>query len=123
MLFSLVDELMFYAHMAEHEGGSSDFQVLEALDRVISSYAKADMICHWTNGRDPPTGMYFEEANDNTFLALAIQSRLRIYAKTKLDRKSSLMRAKRGRPYLDYALRPNLCDTNKVAAPRRAHRL
>ncbi|KAK4697415.1 hypothetical protein P7C71_g658, partial [Lecanoromycetidae sp. Uapishka_2] len=114
MLFSLVDEFMFYAHMAEHEGGVSEIRVLDELDRVISKFARVDMICHWTNGRDPPTGMYFEENGNNTFLALAIQSRLRLYAKTKLEQRHNPLRAKRGRPYLDYALRPNLVTPTKL---------
>lgn len=114
MVFSLVDEFMFYAHMAEHEGGLSEARVLDELDRVIARYAKTDMICHWTNGRDPPTGLYFEEDGNNTFLALAIQSRLRIYAKSKFEHKHNLLKAKRGRPYLDYALRPNLVTPTKL---------
>ncbi len=114
MVFSLVDEFMFYAHMAEHEGGFSDFEVLDEFNRVLSRYAKADMDCHWTNGRDPPTGMYFEEAEKCTFLALAIQSRLRIYTKTKLDCRTNALWAKRGRPYLDYALRPNLVTPTNI---------
>ena len=114
ILFALVDELMFYAHEIEIEHKVSQAQLLEEFDRVISAYANADMVYHWTNARDPPTGLYFEEANRNCFLALAIQSRLTLYVTEKLDGNRNLLHAKEGRPFLDYALRPNIVTPTKL---------
>ena len=108
VLFSLVDALMFHAHEVEIEQKAPQTRVLEQLDGVISDYADHDTVYHWTNARDPPTGMYFDEHNHNSFLALTVQSRLSLYVKEKLENKPHLLRAKSGRPLLDYALRPNI---------------
>lgn len=107
-LFNLVDEFMYYAHEAEVEQNYTDIELLDSFDEVISGYAQADMVYHWSNARDPPRGTYFDEHNQNTFLGLAVQSRLNLYVKKKLDANPNLLRAKRGRPYLDYAFRPNI---------------
>ena len=107
-LFNLVDEFMYYAHELEVEQMYTDIDLLDKLDQVVSSFASADMVYHWSNARDPPRGTYFDEHNHNTFLGLAVQSRLNLYVKRKLEANPNIMQAKRGRPYLDYALRPNI---------------
>ncbi|KAL8842262.1 MAG: hypothetical protein Q9170_000588 [Blastenia crenularia] len=107
-LFNLVDEFMYYAHEVEVEQVYTDTELLDSLDEVISSFAQADMVYHWSNARDPPRGTYFDEHNQNTFLGLAVQSRLNLYVKKKLEANPNLLRAKKGRPYLDYAFRPNI---------------
>lgn len=114
VVFSLVDTLMFYAHEVEIEQKAPQTELLEQLDRVISDYADNDMVYHWTNARDPPRGLYFDEYNYNSFLALAVQSRLGLYVKEKLDSKPKLLRAKSGRPFLDYALRPNIVTPTRL---------
>lgn len=114
ILFSLVDALMFYAREFETEQGEPQTKVLEQLDQVISGYADHDMVYHWTNARDRPTGLYFDEYNYNTFLALTIQSRLILYVKDKLDKKPKTLGAKRGRPFLDYALRPTIVTPTRL---------
>ena len=108
ILFSLVDSLMFYAHEVEVEMKTSETHLLDQLDAVITRYADVDMAYHWTNARDTPKASCFDEANSNSFLALAVQSRLVLYVKEKLDKSPNLLRNKVGRPLLDYALRPNL---------------
>lgn len=108
VLFSLVDTLMFYVHEVEVEQKAPQTRLLEQLNRVISDYADNDMVYHWTNARDPPRGLNFDEQNYNSFLALTVQSRLTLYVREKLDSKPSLLYAKSGRPLLDYALRPNI---------------
>ncbi|KAL9627313.1 MAG: hypothetical protein Q9164_007641, partial [Protoblastenia rupestris] len=113
-LFALVDELMFYAHEVEYERGKPPTQVLDELDRVISKYAEQDMSYHWTNARDLPSGPYFEEGNYSSFLSLAIQARLRRYVSEKLDKQPSFLKQKKGRPLLDYALRPNIVTPTKL---------
>jgi len=81
--------------------------LLDELDRVYSAYAQ-DERNHWTNARDAPTSTNepFNEYGQNTFLGLAIQAKLQIYVSDKLNTNSKLLRDKKGRPLLDYALRP-----------------
>ena len=114
VLFSIVDEVMFYAREVEVELRTPELELLEDLDRVITDYANADMVYHWTNARDPPTGAYFNEDNHSNFLALAIQNRLVLYVKQKLDKTPRLLHSKPGRPLLDYALRPNLTTPTQL---------
>ena len=114
VLFSLVDALMFYVHEVEIELEEPQIRLLEQLDRVISDYADNDMAYHWTNARDPPTGSCFEEHTYNSFLALTVQSRLILYVSQKLDSKPRLLSAKKGRPLLDYALRPNIVTPTRL---------
>lgn len=114
ILFSLVDALMFYVHEVEIEQKAPQTRLLEQLDRVITDYADHDMVYHWTNARDSPTGLYFNEHNYNSFLALTVQSRLVLYVKQKLDSRPDLLRAKNGRPLLDYALRPKLVTPTRL---------
>jgi len=114
VLFTLIDALMFYVHKVEVEQKRPQVKLLEQLDRVISDYADHDMAYHWTNARDPPTGLYFDEFNKNSFLALTVQSRLVLYVKEKLDKNPNLLHAKSGRPLLDYALRPNIVTPTRL---------
>ena len=114
VLFSLIDALMFYVHEVEIEQKAPQTRLLEQLDRLISDYARNDMIYHWTNARDTPRSPYFDEYNHNNFLALAIQCRLVLYVQEKLDNKPNLLHSKRGRPLLDYALRPNLVTPTRL---------
>ena len=112
--FPLVDALLFYVHEVEFEQKVQQTRLLEQLDQVISNYADRDMVSHWTNPRDPPKGLYFDECNYSSFLALTIQSRLVLYVREKLDNEPNLLRAKRGRPLLDYALRPKIVTPTKL---------
>ena len=114
VLFSLIDALMFYVHEVEIEQKAPQTRLLEQLDRVISDYADIDMVYHWTNARDRPTGLYFDEHNYNNFLALTVQSRLILYVNQKLENKPNLLSAKKGRPLLDYALRPNIVTPTRL---------
>ena len=114
VLFSLIDALMFYAHEVEIEQKAPQTVLLEQLDRIISDYAEDSMVYHWTNARDPPKGSNFDEYNYNSFLALTIQNRLSLYVKQKLDKNLNLLRAKKGRPLLDYTLRPNIVTPTKL---------
>ena len=115
VLFSLVDALMFYVHEVEIQQKVPQTVLLDQLDQTISTYADENkMVYHWTNARDPPTGSHFDECNYNSFLALTIQSRLSLYVKEKLHKTPSLLRAKKGRPLLDYALRPNIVTPTRL---------
>ena len=114
VLFTLVDVLMFYAHEVETEQKIPETRLLDQLDRIISDYANEDMAYHWTNARDPPKALYYEEANHSNFLALAVQNRLVLYVKEKLDKNPNLLHKKRGRPLLDYSLRPIVATPTKL---------
>jgi hypothetical protein len=85
----------------------SNVAILDEVDRVNSQHARG-IRNHWTHARDPPTGRFLDVYNEGdscSFLALSIQARLVKYARAKLIECPSNMR-KRGRPLLDYALRP-----------------
>ncbi|KAL9047306.1 MAG: hypothetical protein Q9214_000080 [Letrouitia sp. 1 TL-2023] len=122
-LFSPVDEFLFYAHEVEVEQKYTDTELLDQLDQVISSFAsKADvdyqMNDHWTNARKYSRGTHLHtktlQMDQNTFLGLAIQFGLNLYVKKKLEDNHNLLRTKRGRPYLDYAFRPNIKIPNSL---------
>lgn len=82
------------------------FEVLDELDRA-NSERSGHLGFHWTNTKDAPKGD-FREYRQKTFLAAAIQARLPLYVEEKLRQNPSLLRQKRGRPLLDYALRPDM---------------
>lgn len=126
-LFSLVDEFMHYAHDIEIEYSKDPnetrkrcvdigIELLDKLDLVCTVHAKDSKVhqTHWTNARDIPRGRY-QEYKQKTFLASAIQARLTLYVKYKLDKCPELLREKRGRPYLDYALRPKMVTPIELA--------
>ncbi|GKZ40081.1 hypothetical protein AbraIFM66950_002273 [Aspergillus brasiliensis] len=107
-IIQLVDEILYYSHEAEKRGGPAQVELLDELDRVVSLFAKKEQN-HWTHARDPPASgslQKYTEGGNYNFLALAIQSRLVRYVRAKLDADPSLIGKKRGRPLLDYALRP-----------------
>lgn len=107
-LFTLVDEFLYYAYELEQFGQAiSQFPLLDEIDRVMSIYAKEER-AHWTNGRDSPTNTKYVqwiERGQCSYLGLAAQVRLRLYVEHALDRDPSRIK-KKGRPLLDYALRP-----------------
>lgn len=105
-LLGLVDELLYYVRELERKTGRPSTTLLDELDRVNTIHAH-DARVHWTNFRDHPEDTeFFKEYGQCSFLALAIQARLRLYALEKLDADQGRLFEKRGRPLLDYALRP-----------------
>jgi hypothetical protein len=107
-LFTLVDEILYYAYELEQLGHApSQFALLYEIDRVMTIHAKEERT-HWTNGRDPPTNTTYVqwiERGHCSYLGLVTQARLRYYVEYALDRDPNQL-AKKGRPLLDYALRP-----------------
>lgn len=107
-LFSLVDEVLYYACELELlDQAGSQFPILDEIDHVMSSYSAAEHN-HWTNGRDSPTNTRYVqwiERGQCSYIALAVQARLRRYVEHVLDLNPSWLK-KNGRPLLDYALRP-----------------
>ncbi|CAG8953406.1 hypothetical protein HYFRA_00010154 [Hymenoscyphus fraxineus] len=111
-MFSLSDQLMYHAHIIEqHFDKATDddlrrevAMILGELDRVNSEISSSTQV-HWSNARKVPRGL-FTEYNQKTFLAATIQAKLTLYVQEVL--KPSDIRDKKGRPLLDYALRPNM---------------
>lgn len=102
---------MYHAHIIEQhcdestEGAPKELSmILGELDRVNSELSRYTKV-HWSNFRDIPKGAFIEYSQ-KTFLASAIQAKLTLYVQDIL--KPSDVRDKRGRPLLDYALRPNM---------------
>ncbi|KAJ8126063.1 hypothetical protein O1611_g7575 [Lasiodiplodia mahajangana] len=113
-VIGLTDELLYYAHEAEKRRDLEETSLvllLDELDRVNSYHAHGatDKVTnHWTHARDSPASRgldkYYEGGNCN-FLALTVQARLVKYVRAKIQADQSNMQ-KKGRPLLDYALRP-----------------
>ncbi|GKZ28320.1 hypothetical protein AbraIFM66950_003577 [Aspergillus brasiliensis] len=110
-VMGLVDECLYYAHEAEqrHSSQQADsLKILDEVDRVNTIYTQG-MTNHWTQARDSPATRGYDEYREGgncNFLALAIQARLVEYVSEKLDSQPDVLTKKRGRPLLDYALRP-----------------
>lgn len=116
-LFSFVDEFMYHAREIETQYTHKtiidksrlleEFRLLDELDHVTAQFVGIHGFQgpHWSNLRDIPKGE-FNEHQQKTFLASAIQAGLLLYTEEHLD--SENIRGKRGRPLLDYALRPNI---------------
>jgi hypothetical protein len=109
-VISLTDEILYYVHEAEkqkEDHTASIVAIVDEVNRVNSQYAQKERN-HWTHARDPAMGKgvdVYNEGDSCNILALTVQARLVKYVRAKLqDNPSSIQ--KRGRPLLDYALRP-----------------
>ncbi|KAI0432418.1 hypothetical protein F5Y09DRAFT_353517 [Xylaria sp. FL1042] len=126
-LFDLVDSLMYYVRQIEIDFISSErsiselkdnrrinivHKLLDEVDRVNTASMPSRNI-HWTNIRDPPRGMY-QEYMKKTFLASTIEARLLLYVTAQLDAHPEYIRKKKGRPLLDYALRPTIVNPTRL---------
>ncbi|KAI1428998.1 hypothetical protein F5Y12DRAFT_587095 [Xylaria sp. FL1777] len=126
-LFGLVDSLMYYVRMIEMDfiGGEKPIPELKENQRVHIAHELLDevdrvntdlipnRVIHWTNMRDPPRGMY-QEYTQKTFLASCIEARLLLYVAVQLDANPWYISQKKGRPLLDYALRPTIINPTKL---------
>ena len=133
-LFALVDELLYYAYELEQQQQPQpsplplhfQFTLLDEVDRVMRIHS-ADAPEHWTNRRvSTTTNPQYTQALEKghcSYLGLAIQARLRLYvshvldsphANTKTTTKRKKTKKKKGRPLLDYALRPTCLAPNSL---------
>ncbi|KAH8749153.1 hypothetical protein BGZ57DRAFT_935097 [Hyaloscypha finlandica] len=110
-VIGLTDELLYYAREVEKRSKLQEEAplvcLLDQLDKVNSYHAR-NISNHWTHARDSPTPRGLEEYYEGgqcNFLALAVQARLVKYVRAKVQANPCNMQ-KRGRPLLDYALRP-----------------
>jgi hypothetical protein len=108
---ALTDELLYYAREVEKRSKLEEetplVSILDELD-VVNSYHARNISNHWTQARDSPAprGLdNYHEGGQCNFLALAVQARLVKYVRAKVQGNPRNMQ-KRGRPLLDYALRP-----------------
>ncbi|KAF2106820.1 hypothetical protein BDV96DRAFT_590510 [Lophiotrema nucula] len=107
-LIGMVDEIMYYARYLELQGEYCGVALLDEVDDAMNAHAAAWQVeSHWTNVRRPAKPRkVFQDPGQSTYIALTIQSRLLQYVTDKLDANPGILKAKRGRPLLDYALRP-----------------
>lgn len=118
--FILIDSLTHYCRKIEHQHKGQPnyreetplsprmlemFEILDELDLVGSKYMSLGGH-HWTNRRDEAKGLY-QEYQQNSFMGAMIQARISLYIKYRLAADPTRMK-KRGRPLLDYALRPTI---------------
>jgi hypothetical protein len=110
-VIGLTDELLYYAREVEKRSKLQEEAplvcLLDQLDKVNSYHAR-NISNHWTHARDSPAPRGLEEYYEGgqcNFLALAVQARLVKYVRAKVQANPCNMQ-KRGRPLLDYALRP-----------------
>ena len=119
--FRLVNGFMYYASKLEREQGLSDVALINTLDHAASTYwerrndvselsldssSPESRVMHWTNLELDLRRRDASERGEKTFLAKTVECGLRLYVTKVLDAQPQLLRQKRGRPLLDYALRP-----------------
>lgn len=109
-IMNLVDELLYYAYEAERSNQLEDSElndILDQVDSVVGTFTQG-LRNHWTHARDSPRARDLDEYREGgncNYLALTIQARLVKFVRAKLAADPRRMH-KRGRPLLDYALRP-----------------
>ncbi|KAI3325623.1 hypothetical protein HD806DRAFT_490791 [Xylariaceae sp. AK1471] len=127
MIFGFTDSLMHYVRRIERDitGNARSILNLDEKRRVDIAHALLDELdqvnssrmstqdSHWTNIRDPAKGQY-QEYKQKTFLASTIEARLLLYVTTQLDADPGLIQRKKGRPLLDYALRPAIVTPSEL---------
>ncbi|GAB7359743.1 hypothetical protein MBLNU230_g6916t1 [Neophaeotheca triangularis] len=98
---------------SRHETCDRCHDLVDELDKVMccrmnamreSSVRARDLQPHWTNQLRP----FSDEFGENTFLAFAIVSKVDRYVAKRLLQRGESVPHKRGRPLLDYALRPEI---------------
>jgi hypothetical protein len=123
-VIGLTDELLYYAYETERTVQNPDTPLVDVLDEVdrVNSHHARNIKNHWTHARDlvPPRGLdVYREGGNYNFLALTVQARLVKYVGVKL-RANPRSIEKKGRPLLDYALRPR--RTTPIGMPYHSKR-
>ena len=128
--FRLVNGFMHYASKLERENGLSDVALINALDHAASSYwerrndvselslyssSPESGVLHWTNLELDVRRRDISERGEKNFLAKTVECGLGLYVTKILDAQPLLLRQKRGRPLLDYALRPRVMERKSRA--------
>ena len=128
--FRLMNGFMYYASKLEREKGLSDVALINALDHAASTYwerrndiselslyssSPESGVLHWTNLELDLRRRDTTERGEKNFLAKTVECGLGLYVTKILDAQPLLLRQKRGRPLLDYALRPRVTERNSRA--------
>ena len=126
--FRLVNEFMYHASKLEREKGLSDVALINALDHAASTYwerrndvsesslyssSPESGVVHWTNLELDLRRRNVSERGKKTFLAKTVECGLKLYVTKILDAQPQLLRQKRGRPLLDYALRTRVAESSR----------
>lgn len=104
-VFEVIEDLIKNARAIELERGIADTALLDEVDSVMSIHFE-EYRTHWTNRMDSGMSHIFGEYGEKDFLAFAVEEPLLLYVQKKLTLQPELALRKRGRPLLDYALRP-----------------
>ena len=128
--FRLMNGFMYYASKLEREKGFSDVALINAFDHAASTYwerrndiselslyssSPESGVLHWTNLELDLRRRDTTERGEKNFLAKTVECGLGLYVTKILDAQPLLLRQKRGRPLLDYALRPRATERNSRA--------
>ncbi|CAI6338167.1 unnamed protein product [Periconia digitata] len=121
-IIGITDEILYYARELEKRGTDDDqismIRLLDELNDTNRQHASCSSFSnHWTNARDSPTQRGLDEYNEGgqcNWIALTVQARLVKYVRAKLNSDPRILH-KRGRPLLDYALRPR--RTTPISMP------
>ena len=128
--FRLMNEFMYYASKLERGKGLSDVALINALDHAASTFwerrndiSKLSLyssslesgVLHWTNLELDLRRRDSIERGEKNFLAKTVECGLGLYVTKILDAQPMLLRQKRGRPLLDYALRPRVMERKSRA--------
>ena len=110
-LFMFVEEFMYHARASGIRAESSFHAIIDQVELVIAQQLKGSEEMrgsknHWTNLFDDGRSERYNEYGQKDFLSYAIEEPVRSYVKDKLESQPGLIKTKRGRPLLDYALRP-----------------
>jgi hypothetical protein len=110
-LSKLVEDFMYHAREVEVGTNSSPVALLDALETVMAHLAEKHPDWDRKAGSPYPWEFWVVERNYNweeynSLLTFAIEKNLLLYVQWKLDHNLDLLSEKRGRPLLDYALRP-----------------
>jgi hypothetical protein len=110
-LSNLVEDFMYHAREVEVGTNSSPVSLLDALETVIAHFAEQHPTQLLKAGISYPWECWVVERDYqwqeyNSLFTFAIEKNLLLYVQQKLDHNLDLLRKKRGRPLLDYAMRP-----------------
>ncbi|OBT87619.1 hypothetical protein VE02_02732 [Pseudogymnoascus sp. 03VT05] len=102
-----VDATLILAHQAENETGEGQVEYIDKLDKTIDRlwYRRASYEKHWGAQINFHSNFCRPGNWQDDFLAVAVTYGLHRYVAQKLGNGNSILRRKKGRPYLDYALR------------------
>jgi hypothetical protein len=98
-----VDTTLILAHQAENETGEGQVEFIDKLDMTIDRLWYRKNQKHWGTHINFQWNFYRPDWRDD-FLAVAVTYGLHSYVAQRLGNGNSILRRKKGRPYLDYAL-------------------